>query len=411
MTAIRSFTRKWKSVGQLSEAEEMIDRGVVLPWSDAKRLQKVLSEDDLLKMMNIAALRFCERSEQRLAQEILVETVVIMLASGQKQELLLRGFLETLIVQPDYEGASLKLVDIALASENVETDHDDIMSSMAVSMVCELGFGLREYARVEPGQKRQVEAVLSTISTYLLSVSNTNDSAIRLSLLNYFGLIEFEKSSFDGFNKIMSRFGYTVLEQLFALLFNRKTEGVALQYLLENTPFILLGDHHSQRIIHQTWKFYMLKHPDRFGLFIQMLGQRLVELQEEKKLELSIRVFSQHLAALMTIISEVNHRELGKEVLKAFALFRDQPSCCEIMAEMIGEDYLRPSFKDLIHSILNSEISNDEIEAMISKTVQNKRGRRPSFHKSEALLTVQQVHVLSLGQARPAAVSSSSRAS
>ena len=40
-------------------------------------------------------------------------------------------------------------------------------------------------------------------------------------------------------------------------LFDKKTEGVALQYLLENLPFVLEGDNHCQSILHETLKFYM----------------------------------------------------------------------------------------------------------------------------------------------------------
>src|SRR5690606_26461565 len=108
----------------------------------------------------------------------------------------------------------------------------------------------------------KAQALLDHIATYLLSVSNTNSSCIRLSLLHYFGVTEHGSSNKLYFNRVMSRFGHTVLDHLFALLFRKKSEAVALQYLVENLPYVLGADRHSQRIVHETFKHYMLKEPE-----------------------------------------------------------------------------------------------------------------------------------------------------
>src|SRR5690606_18318848 len=107
-------------------------------------------------------------------------------------------------------------------------------------------------------------ALLDHIATFLLSVSNANSSCIRLSLLHYFGVCERHSEQKVCFNRIMGRFGHTVLDHLFNLLFRKRSEAVALQYLVENLPHVLEADRHAQKIVHETFKFYMLKQPERF---------------------------------------------------------------------------------------------------------------------------------------------------
>src|SRR5690606_9680768 len=162
-------------------------------------------------------------------------------------------------LEPNCDEACWPLVEIALSNELAEGTHDQDIFEMAVALVCELGISIQEYDRAYPGEFRRASALLDHIATYLLSVSNANSSCIRLSLLHYFGVTEHGAEQKICFNRIMSRFGHTVLDHLFNLLFRKRSEAVALQYLIENLPYVLEADRHSQKIVHETFKFYMLK--------------------------------------------------------------------------------------------------------------------------------------------------------
>src|SRR5690606_41340755 len=113
----------------------------------------------------------------------------------------------------------------------------------------------------------------------------------------YFGVTEHGTVNHQSFNRIMGRFGHTVLDHLFNLLFKKRSEAVALQYLLENLAFFLEADRHSQRIVHETFKFYMLKQPERFVLFIQAFTEHLAVSGEDY--DEAARVFMQHLVLLL----------------------------------------------------------------------------------------------------------------
>jgi hypothetical protein len=385
---------QWKSAEDLGACKFLVDRGVVLPWSEAKRLHKALSVRDMELLVSHLAVRMSERLDNRLAQEIIVECLIVLLANGSHEQIL-ASFLETLLMQPRADEASAKVVEIALTTEPSESEHDDIVFSMSVSLVCELGLAIKDFTKAFPGQMPNAEKLLGHISTYLLSVSNTNNNAIRLSLLNYFGAIESGRTTRDGFNKVMGRFGHTVLEHLFYLLFRKKSEAIALEYLLENTPFVLEGDRHAQRIVHETWKFYMLKNPDRFGLFIQTFAAHLASTRETRPELATARInFCQHMGVLLTVVSKVNHKELAREIICALVLFRNDPNCAQTLTQMTSMAGLRDNIRALIKQVQDEKIDVNRVIETASRFVHTKRGRKPSFARSSGLLTVNQVHFL-----------------
>ena len=133
--------------------------------------------------------------------------------------------------------ACFVMVELALTAEVSDQENSESIFSSAVALVCELGSLLQEVEKAYPGELgERIHKLLEHISTYLLSVSNSSNNCIRLSLLSYFSNLERGLSHKPSFNRIMARFGHTILEHLFALLFfnNKKTEGVALQFLLDN---------------------------------------------------------------------------------------------------------------------------------------------------------------------------------
>lgn len=391
MSQLIGLPSNWKEVDSLDAAKQMVDYGVILRWSEVKRLTKVMNAEEQKQFMGHIANRFSEEHESRLPEEIMVESLLNWLVHA-KDESSLQAFLEAMLEHPNRSEACTKLVEIALTTEISESEHDDDMFAMAVSLICELGLALKYFGSEYPEHFKNPEAIFGHISTYLLSVSNTNNSCIRLSLLNYFGSTEQGMSTKIGFNKIMGRFGHTVLDQLFYLLFKKKTEAVALQYLLDNIPYILEGDRHSQRIVHETFKFYMLKKPERFGLFIQTFTKHLKTLEHVQYQE-ARKVFMQHLGALLQVVNEVNHKPLAREIICAMSDLRFDPNCLKIAAEMSKEPSIRPLFKELLHEIAFGEDMKKIIDST-SRFVDSKRGRKPSFQKAGEILTISQVQFL-----------------
>ena len=88
--------------------------------------------------------------------------------------------------------------------------------------ICELGLALHGKEGQE-GKISSHDLLWNHLATWLLSLSNTNNYAIRLSLLSYFGSMsytEMGKKFFQSYQCVA--LAYTVLDHLFFMLFNRK---------------------------------------------------------------------------------------------------------------------------------------------------------------------------------------------
>ena len=381
----------WKGTKTVEESKQLIDFGVMLKWRDMRTLRRCFSETDEQEVVRHFARRLVERRAQRLQAEILVESVMIWLANVASEKLL-HGFLEELFAQAGCDEASWALVEIALTSEVSENSHDSDIFEMAVALICELGISIQEYERAYPGEFDRAQALLDHIATYLLSVSNTNSACIRLSLLHYFGVTEHEAAQRLSFNRIMSRFGHTVLDHLFSLLFRKRSEAVALQFLLENLPFVLEADRHSQKIVHETFKYYMLKQPERFCMFIHAFADELLH-KKVKGYEECRKTFVQHLAAMLKVASDVNHKQLGHEFISAMLKFAHESFCLELFQAIANESEIRRPFVDLLQQLRTTK-DVEGSDATITQFRSSKRGRKPSFARAEGLGTMHQVHYL-----------------
>lgn len=391
MSQMIGVPNSWKGTRSLEQARQLIDYGVMLKWRDMRTLRRSFTEEEEEQICRHFARRLVERCGVRLQAEILVESAMIWLANAASEKLL-NAFLEELFAQPGMGEACWALVEIALTSEMAEHKHDGDIFEMAVAMICELGVSIQEYDRAYPNEFPRAQALLDHIATYLLSVSNANSSCIRLSLLHYFGVTEHGVTNKVYFNRIMSRFGHTVLDHLFSLLFRKRSEGVALQFLLENLPFVLEADRHSQKIVHETFKYYMLKQPERFCLFIQAFADELNE-KESALFDECRKTFLQHLAAMLKVASDVNHKQLGREFLTAMLKFEGRSYCQEMLDHIKNEGEIKKPFRELLDQLRTGGSADDVVDA-VAQFRSSKRGRKPSFSRVEGVGTMHQVTYL-----------------
>lgn len=383
---------KWKNVKSVEEAKELINLGVVLLWKEFQVVKKTLPPEGHVSVVKHLAVRLSERFENRLQFEIALETLLIWLANANDEQLL-HLFLEELFQQSTWFETAKSISEIGLTSEVAENDRDEEIFAMAVVLTCEIGLSIRELLAANAADLSACKPLLDHISTYLLSVSNSSSTCIRLSLLHYFGVTEQELDNKLSFNRIMGRFGHTVLDNLFTLLFNKKSEGVALQYLQDNLPFVLSGDSHCQRVLHETTKYYMLKNPERFALFADTFSEFLMGLAgtEFDKVR---KMFLQHLGLLLRVASDVNHKQLAKDLLTAISTFDAESGRDELLkiyTEQPG--IIRRTFKELLQQVRDAVESNQSIDS-ISQLRSSKRGRKPSFSRTERVATIHQVAYL-----------------
>ncbi len=382
--------KTWKGVVTLAASLPLVDMGVLLNGKEARVLSRELPVEEIAELIRHIAIRFCERTEYRLPEEILVETLMHILVNHQTEEMF-NHFLEELLLHPNHKAACFVFTELAIGLEVTESaDYNQDIFAIAVAIACELGLAINQIRSSHPGEIDGADQIISHLSTYLLSVSNSSDQCIRLSLVRYFGIIERGRSNKPGFNRIMERFGHTVLERLFSQLFDRKTEGVALQFLMSNLPFVLEGDNHTQNILHETLKFYMLKQPARFSLFINSLSDHLLNIEKNES-EVSVTCFLKHLGILVRLASDLNHRELGRELITAIGCFSEFSYYQALIESLRVYPDLRSHFAELLSRLAPSQDSPRLLDDIRHKV---KRGRRPSFTKQGDMKPLDQVTFL-----------------
>lgn len=384
-------TLKWKTCKTAAQAKDLIDTGVLLKWRELQQVRKAVPETEHEEIMRHLAVRLAERAANRLSFEIALETMLVWLANATDEKML-NLFLDSLFLQPNWAETCRAIAEIGLTTEVAENEHNEEIFAMAVVLTCEIGITIRDFMNSGTADQATCSPLLDHIATYLQSVSNSSSTCIRLSLLHYFGISEQHLENKISFNRVMGRFGHTVLDNLFSLLFNKKSEAVALQYLQENLPFVLFADSHSQRVLHETSKYFMLKNPERFALFLQTFSEHLMGLPNEY--DKGRKMFVQHLGLLLKVASDVNHKQLAKDILTAISKFDSASGRDEVLkafTDQIGS--IRRSFKDLLQQVKVAMESNQSVES-ISQLRSSKRGRKPSFSRVDRVATINQVAYL-----------------
>lgn len=385
----------WKGIKSVDEGKELIDIGILLNWSDMRTLKRTFSESDQVDIVKHFAGRLAERIEDRLASELIVESLLVWTAANNSEQLI-DGFIEAVFEEPDRLELIKAFTELSLTSDTTDAKHYEDMFAVAVSIISQFGINLKYMAQRYPEELKGHEQTLAHIGTYLISVSNNNSSAIRFCLLNYFGVVSVADSNIEPFNKLMGRFGHTALDTLFSLLFNKKTEAVALQFLMDNLPFVLLANDHTQKMLHEIFKFYMLKKPEKFSIFVSMFSE---ELRSEKPSFFDTHkskvceTYMKHLALLLKVVSEVNHKQLAKDILLSLVKFDGVEFKNTLIESILRSDDIRPFYREILGKLKDAP-SKEKVIDSISHFRSSKRGRKPSFSRADNLGILGQVNFL-----------------
>lgn len=374
---------KWNQVKSYSQAVELIDDGIIMKWTDLKNLIHHIPKEQHEALVQHLATDICKSFKNRLQCEVSVESLLFWLANSRKEEEL-KAVVEQFLKEAQAKDGIMKFVEIALTGEVSDANHQEDAYAAAVMVICSLAKTIEQSDRDGEEIFEGALNIIPQITTYLLSVSNLNDYVIRLSLLHYFGYMSEGGKNRVEFERLLNRFGYTVLDFLFSLLFKKKSEGLALQFLLDNFKYFLEASSSSQRIIHEILKYYLLKRPERCSLFLQTLGD---SLNISSASVLARKSFLQHLGALLHVVGTVNHKALTMDLLSCIYRF-DHPFLTELSLQIQSEPTLDPEEKEFARNLQQgSQTGEDPIHVLRS----HKRGRHPSFHVSKRLEVFEQV--------------------
>ncbi|MCX6116156.1 MAG: hypothetical protein NT027_01335, partial [Proteobacteria bacterium] len=160
---IKKFS--WRDVNEISMAKRAIDTGLLLDWNEAKVVLKVLDLETQKQVVSHIAERLGERFQDRLATEILIETLLILLTTSGKEVLMIQ-FLDSCINSDEFEHLAKVFVEVSLSTEVGDDDREIALRSTAVALICELGFCIQQIEEETPGQLERGSALLDHIATY-----------------------------------------------------------------------------------------------------------------------------------------------------------------------------------------------------------------------------------------------------
>ncbi len=372
----------WKNVTEVASAKKLVDMGHILTWDDGRHALKVLGETASAELVRHIALRLGERYNDRLSAEILIESLYAMLIASSTENLMV-VFLEELFNSDEFSGVTKHLVEISLGGEVAEDELSKTVASAAVALICEIGLNIQRIEEEDPGRIDKSKSLSDHIAAYLLSVSNTNVQAVRLSLLRYFSQIEYGHPIKINYTKLMIRFGHSIMEALFQQLFVKKSEKVAAQFLLENLPCALESVGETQRILHETFKQHMFKESERFCLFLHELGSHVISISQEGVLCPAAESYARHLVALYKVTSDLGHRELGREVLQELYKFAPFGDCAQWIRSIERSPEIRRLFREMATDYRVKVIESGKSHKVVSQFRVSKRGRKPSLSKGD----------------------------
>ena len=378
MGKVIALKRTWGHARSIMDATTLIDRGVILQWKDMRRIRTYFSATEQIAIIEHFAVSFSRAASSRAMAERTVESLLVWLTYTADNNLA-KTFIAQLLAQDNFRDSCWALIEIALSHEIAESEHGDEIFATSVAFICELGHNLNEAMEDNPTKFRDKELLWNHLATYLLSMSSMNSSAVRLSLLSYFGAMSYTEVGKRFFNRIMCRFGYTVLDHLFFLLFNKKSEAMALEYLLHNLPWVLGGDYFAQDTLHKIFQHYVYRHPERFVLFLRTFSEELFIKMAEPKHQIWFQEIKQsflkHMASLYMTLSEINHRTLATEFLSVLEKFERDDFLSDLWQGVYSSENLKPFFKSHLSRVMHGNIR------LYAPKITRKRGRRPSFSR------------------------------
>ena len=286
----------------------------------------------------------------------------------------------------------LELIKV-MTTLKIFNNYDEISPEFlptAVALTCDIAVSIQNRKTIFLVEPNQLDDILIEIATYLSTLSNINNDQVRMSLMSYFGFYAQSTGNREYFNRIIDRFGFTVLEKVSHQLSNKKTQATACSFLTQNLIFFLEGGGRCQDIVHQLFRLFMLREFEHFSIFIHYLANYFVSSDTSMKVQ---KVFIQHIAILLKVAAEFQNKVLIKELIKALEVFQGDPYKNDLYDQMIVDPTLPDNIKKLLYSIQSSD-SEIETANILNNYSVNKKGRKAKMIADEETRFFNQVYTL-----------------
>lgn len=201
--------------------------------------------------------------------------------------------------------AMLHLSDVELA------DHPgrNAIGQAILVLVTEFGLMVAENAGKSGLDPQGAARVVEYVTTSLLARSNVNNNAIRVSLLHYLSKCPLNTNTTSQLNRVISRFGHSLLEDLLNAFFEQKKRGNAAFFFLSEhlTTFFTVAPALAE-MSHSVLRHYMLKHPDEFPSFMASYSDWV------SREHLALSATARHIALLIKAAADVSQKTLAENL-------------------------------------------------------------------------------------------------
>ena len=229
-----------------------------------------------------------------------------ILSSSEKKWVYTQKLIEYLF-QNLYDDIFIKkicevLFEIIDREFSIESNNNSVIAS-ALSLVIDIGIQITENKSEDNLEQKYLPHIIEFITSNLLARGNINNTEIRIALVYYLSRIE-EKTQLN-LQKILSRFGQSLLEHIFYKYFSDpKSSQVAFSFLSEHLCKFLSGSAHLAEMGNSVLQNQMLKNPLEFLSFIEKYLDRIKYNPNEMK------TMTIHISFLLKKACEINKTEI-----------------------------------------------------------------------------------------------------
>jgi hypothetical protein len=201
--------------------------------------------------------------------------------------------------------AMLHLSDVELSDHKGK----NVIGQAILVLVTEFGLMVAENARASNLDPQGAAFVVEYVTTSLLARSNVNSNAIRVSLLHYLTKCPLNANTSSQLNRVISRFGQSLLDDLLQAFFEQKKRGTAAFFFLaEHLSTFFTAAPALAEMSHSVLRHYMLKHPDEFPGFMASYSDWV------SREHLTLSMTAQHLALLIKSAADVSQKQLAENL-------------------------------------------------------------------------------------------------
>lgn len=235
----------------------------------------------------------------------------LVLTSHEKTCFYTLQLYESLIAEEKSFHLIKKISETLIEITNEEFDNDKINEDLlahCLTLLIEISIRCHNLKEINKYDRTQLESIVDYISSNIIAMCNINNIEIRIAAV----ILLHKISGKNNYNlqKILSRFGQSLLEHIFSKYFtDKETKGIAFTFLSEHFDIFLTGSPYLAEMTNSVLQTQMLKHDKKF---IQFLGEYINIIQNNLDL---LKSFSIHLAFLLRRRCDLNKPELINEII------------------------------------------------------------------------------------------------